>query len=281
MVVVEIQLVIGVAGPGEGGGRGKGVDEGVLPLNGGQLFCNAGGQQVGCRCAPAVAAHPQLEGAQVGFLGGGVQIAAQVGQHLARRDHEARVPGAHAGVQVAHPLAAVAAAPQHHRRKGDALSAPGEGLPGQRVAHKVAGGAHVDVVMVIFGPGKAQRLKGVGEVGLPAHIGVGPVFRIAGRRVEGRPHHAQAHLGQGVVVLKGGVVKQALAVMVIAGQIVQAQLAAEPHRIVPVRHRPADGGALGRCRPGQGGRQRRGGRAAQRPAEIASFHLSIFLSHFG
>ena len=277
MVVVVIQLIVRVAGGGQGHRRGKRVDEDVFAVDLGQVFVDPPRQQVGDGRAPAVAAHPELEGARPARLGSRPgQIIPEGGQHLVHRDDKARVARPHTGVQVADPLAAVAAAPQDDGHNGGALAVQGDGLPGQAVAHKVPGLPHVDVVVVEHGVGKAQRRKGVGKVGLPAHLPVGPVPGVAGCRVEGGPHQPQAGQRQAVVVLQRGVGKKAVTIIVVMGHVGQAQLTAEPHGIAAIRHRPAHRALrVFRRRPGHCQHRRRKG---QRFTKITSFHGVCFPS---
>ena len=276
VVVVVVLLQVGVVLRAEGHRRGKGVDEDVLPRQSGQLFVEAGGEKVRHRSAPAVAAHPELDKAQFTRLLGCGQIIFQIGEHLVHRDDEAAVGMACAGVQVAHPLAATAAAPQDDGHNGGALAVQGDGLPGQAVAHKVPGLPHVDVVVVEHRVGKAQRRKGVGKVGLPAHLPVGPIPGVAGCRVEGGPHQPQAGQRQTVVVLQRGVGKKAVTIIVVMGHVGQAQLTAEPHGIAAIRHRPAHRALrVFRRRPGHCQRRRRKG---QRFTKITSFHGVCFPS---
>ena len=119
VVVVVVQLIVRVAGGGQGHRRGKRVDEDVFAVDLGQVFVDPPRQQVGDGRAPAVAAHPELDGARPARLGGRPgQIISEGGQHLVHRDDKARVARPHTGVQVADPLAAVAAAPQDDGHNG-------------------------------------------------------------------------------------------------------------------------------------------------------------------
>lgn len=113
-----------------------------------------------------------------------------------------------AGVQVAHPLAAIAAAPQDERHDGGSPAIQGDGLAGGGPAHKVTGLAHVDVVVTILRIAVAQLRIGRVEAVLAAHIPVGPVFRLAGPCIERRAHHAQRGQRQLVVILEGRVRKK-------------------------------------------------------------------------
>lgn len=70
-----------------------------------------------------------------------------------------------AHVEVAGPLAAVAAAPQDKRHKGGTLAVQGQGLAGQRVAHKVPGPAGVKVIVAEQRVPEAQGLVGGSNVG--------------------------------------------------------------------------------------------------------------------
>ena len=72
-------------------------------------------------------------------------------------------------MDVAGPLAAIAAAPQHQGHEGARFAVVGVALPGQRVAHEIPSLAGVDVVVVETGIPEAQQLIGGGEVRLAAH----------------------------------------------------------------------------------------------------------------
>lgn len=124
------------------------------------------------------------------------------------RDDEAAVGVARAGVQIAHPLAAVAAAAQDERHDGGALPVQGDGLAGRGPAHEVARLAHIDIIIAVFHVGEAQLGIGCVEAVLAAHVPVGPVFRIAGPGIESSRHHAQRRQRQLVVVPDGGVRKK-------------------------------------------------------------------------
>lgn len=124
------------------------------------------------------------------------------------RDDEAAVGVARAGVQIAHPLAAVAAAAQDERHDGGALAVQGDGLAGRGPAHEVARLAHIDIIIAVFHVAEAQLGIGCVEAVLAAHVPVGPVFRIAGPCIESSRHHAQRRQCQLVVVLDGGVRKK-------------------------------------------------------------------------
>lgn len=124
------------------------------------------------------------------------------------RDDEAAVGVARAGVQIAHPLAAVTAAAQDERHDGGALAVQGDGLVGRGPAHEVARLAHIDIIIAVFHVAESQLGIGCVEAVLAAHIPVGPVFRIAGPCIESSRHHAQRRQRQLVVVLDGGVRKK-------------------------------------------------------------------------
>ena len=178
-----------------------------------------------------------------------------------------------AGVQVAHPLASIAAAPQDERHDGGTPAIQSDGLAGGGPAHEVTGLAHVDVVVAILRIAVAQLRIGRIEAVLAAHIPVGPVFRLAGPCIERRAHHAQCGQRQLVVVLEGRVRKKAVAVVIFVLDVHLAQLAAERQAVLPRRHRAAHRLALHGCLgPGQSQPGRKRGTASKRFAEITSFH---------
>ena len=179
-----------------------------------------------------------------------------------------------AGVQVAHPLAAIAAAPQDERHDGGTPAIQGDGLAGGGPAHKVTGLAHVDVVVTILRIAVAQLRIGRVEAVLAAHLPVGPVFRLAGPCIECRAHHAQRGQRQLVVILEGRVRKKAVAVVIFVLNVHLAQLAAERQAVFSRRHRAAHRLVLRGCLgPGQSQPGRKSGTASQRFAEITSFHV--------
>ena len=191
-----------------------------------------------------------------------------------------------AGVDVAGPLAAIAAAPQHQGHEGARFAVVEVALPCQRVAHVIPGLAGVNVVVVEAGIPEAQQLIGCSEVRLAAHRAVDPVLRDADGRSERGHDHAQRHEGQLVVVLGGRVVEQALGVVEIVGDIQIAQDAEKRQRIGAVRH----GMAHRLRRSGRASREQQpaDGRKPQRLAKIPSLHTmsspsSVFssISHPG
>ena len=274
MVVVVVLLQVGVVLRAKGHRRGKGVNEDLLPRQSGQLFVEAGGEKVRHRSTPAVAAHPELDKAQSARLLGCGQIILQIGEHLVHRDDKAAVGMACAGVQVAHPLAAIAAAPQDERHDGGTPAIQGDGLAGGGPAHEVTGLAHVDVVVAILCIAVAQLRIGRIKAVLAAHIPVGPVFRLAGPCIERCTHHAQRGQRQLMVILEGRVRKKAVAVVIFVLDVHLAQLAAERQAVFSRRHRAAYRLALHGCHgPGQSPPGRKSGTTSQRFAEITSFHV--------
>ena len=116
----------------------------------------------------------------------------------------------------------------------------------------------------------------VGATDLTFH----PIALVALPRTVGGCRHAQGGQRQLVVVLRGRVVEQAVAVIVVVPQVGAVAVAAVPQGIVVVRHSPAD---QRRSRPGL--RQRRSGSKCSRCkghrktlAKIPSFH-GFILSH--
>ena len=286
MVVVEIQLHVRLVGGGQGRRGGKGVDEAVGLIQLRQGVQRLGGKEV-CNDGPAaVAADPELELTGVPLLPDLRQIGLEGGEDGGHRRREAVMGAGGAGVDIAGPLAAIAAAPQHQGHEGAHFAVVVVALPGQRVAHVIPGLASVDVVVVETGIPEAQQLIGGGEVRLAAHRAVDPVLRDADGRSERGHDHAQRHEGQLVVVLGGRVVEQALGVVEIVGDIQIAQDAEKRQRIGAVRH----GMAHRLRRSGRAGRKQQpaDGRKPQRLAKIPSLHTmsspsSVFssISHPG
>ena len=273
VVVVVVLLQVGVVLRAEGHRRRKGVDEDILPFQSGQLPVDPGSQKVRHHRTAAVAAHPELDDAQLSLLLSCRQIVLQIGKHLMHRDDEAAVGVARAGVQIAHPLAAVAAAAQDERHDGGALPVQGDGLAGRGPAHEVARPAHIDIIIAVFHVAEAQLGIGCVEAVLTTHVPVGPVFRIAGPCIESSRHHAQRRQRQLVVVLDGAVRKKTVAVVIFVLDVHLAQLAAEGHCIIARRDCPAHRLAFCRClSPGQYQPGRKSCTANQRFTEITSFH---------
>ena len=273
VVVVVVLLQVGIVLGAEGYRRGKGVNKDILPCQPGQLFVDAGREKIRHCSAAAVAAHPELDDAQLPLFLSCRQIVLQIGKHLMHRDDEAAVGVASAGVQIAYPLAAVAAAAQDERHDGGALAVQGDGLAGRGPAHEVARLAHIDIVIAIFHIAEAQLGIGCIEAVFAAHFSVDPVFCIAGPCIERRTHHAQRGQRQLVVILDGRMGKKAVAVVVFVLDVHLAQLAAEGHCIIARWDCPAHRLVFCRClSPGQCQPGRKSCTANQRFTEITSFH---------
>ena len=176
-----------------------------------------------------------------------------------------------AHVEVAGPLAAIAAAPQDKRHKGGTLAVQGQGLAGQRVAHKVPGPAGVEVVIVEQRVLKAQGLVGGGNVGFPPHRAVDPVFRIAGHGVGRSADQTQRCQRQLVVILGGRVGEKAVGVIERVGQVAAAQVAADADGVAAIRHCMAHGALPGGL-DHQPGQQSAAGRKPQHLAKTSSIH---------
>ena len=174
-------------------------------------------------------------------------------------------------MEVAGPLAAVAAAPQDKRHKGGTLAVQGQGLAGQRVAHKVPGPAGVKVVIVEQRVLKAQGLVGGSNVGFPPHRAVDPVFRIAGYGVGRSADQTQRCQCQLVVILGGRVSEKAVGVIERVGQVAAAQVAADADGVAAIRHCMAHGALPGGL-DHQPGQQSAAGRKPQHFAKTSSIH---------
>ena len=174
-------------------------------------------------------------------------------------------------MEVAGPLAAVAAAPQDKRHKGGTLAVQGQGLAGQRVAHEVSGPAGVEVVVAEQRVLKAQGLVGGGDVGFPPHGAVDPVFRIAGYGVGRSADQTQRCQCQLVVILGGRVGEKAVGVIERVGQVAAAQVTADANGVAAIRY-CASHGALPGGPDHQPGQQSAAGRKPQHLAKTSSIH---------
>ena len=88
--------------------------------------------------------------------------------------------------------------------------------------------------------GKAQLCKGVPDMVGAADLALHPIALVALPCTVGGCRHAQGGQRQLVVVLRGRVVEQAVAVIVVVPQVGTAAVAAVPQGIVVVRHSAAD-----------------------------------------
>ena len=268
MVGIEILLQVRPVSGSQGRRHRKAVGIDVLPPQLGQLPGDLCRQQICDNGAAAVAAQPELEGTA---LPGPGQIGLEGRKHRRHGRDEAGVRAGIAYVEVAGPLAAVAAAPQDKRHKGGTLAVQGQGLAGQRVAHKVSGPAGVEIVIVEQRVLKAQDLVGGGNVGFPPHRAVDPVFRIAGHGVGRSADQTQRCQCQLVVILGGRVGEKAVGVIERVGQVTAAQVAADADGVAAIRHCMAYGALPGGL-DHQPGQQSAAGRKPQHLAKTSSIH---------
>ena len=268
MIGIEILLQVRSVGGSQGCRHRKAVGIDALPPQLGELPGDLCRQQICNDGTAAVAAQPELEGTALPCPG---QIGLEGRKHRRHRRDKAGVRAGITCVEVAGPLAAVAAAPQDKRHKGGTLAVQGQGLAGQRVAHKVPGPAGVEVVIVEQRVLKAQGLVGGGNVGFPPHRAVDPVFRIAGHGVGRSADQTQRCQRQLVVILGGRVGEKAVGVIERVGQVAAAQVAADADGVAAIRHCMAYGALPGGL-DHQPGQQSAAGRKPQHLAKTSSIH---------
>ena len=268
VVGIEILLQVRPVSGSQGRRHRKAVGIDVLPPQLGQLPGYLCRQQICNDGAAAVAAQPELEGTA---LPGPGQIGLEGRKHRRHRRDKAGVRAGIAHVEVAGPLAAVAAAPQDKRHKGGTLAVQGQGLAGQRIAHKVSGPAGVKVVVAEQRVPEAQGLVGGSNVGFPPHGAVDPVFRIAGYGVGRSADQTQRCQCQLVVILGGRVGEKAVGVIERVGQVTAAQVTADANGVAAIRYGAAHG-ALPGCPDHQPGQQSAAGRKPQHLAKTSSIH---------
>ena len=268
VIGIEILLQVRPVGGSQGRRHRKAVGIDVLPPQLGELPGDLCRQQICDNGAAAVAAQPELEGTA---LPGSGQIGLEGRKHRRHGRDKAGVRAGIAHVEVAGPLAAVAAAPQDKRHKGGALAVQGQGLAGQRVAHKVPGPAGVEVVVVEQRVPEAQGLVGGSNVGFPPHGAVDPVFRIAGYGVGRSADQTQRCQCQLVVILGGRVGEKAVGVIERVGQVAAAQVTADANGVAAIRY-CASHGALPGGPDHQPGQQSAAGRKPQHLAKTSSIH---------
>ena len=268
VVGIEILLQVRPVSGSQGCRHRKAVGIDVLPPQLGELPGDLCRQQICNDGAAAVAAQPELEGTA---LPGPGQIGLEGRKHRRHGRDKAGVRAGIAHVEVAGPLAAVAAAPQDKRHKGGALAVQGQGLAGQRIAHKVPGPAGVKVVVAEQRVPEAQGLVGGSNVGFPPHGAVDPVFRIAGYGVGRSADQTQRCQRQLVVILGGRVGEKAVGIIERVGQVTAAQVAADADGVAAIRHCMAYGALPGGLdhEPGQ---QSAAGRKPQHLAKTSSIH---------
>ena len=259
---------------------GKGIDVGVflfqLRQHGGQTRCH----KVGHAAAPAVPAHPELQGAQRLTLCRRLNVSAYFFNQLPRRRHKAGVGAARPCMKVAGPLSSIAGAAQERPDDSHLSAAAHQRFAGDGTGHGVRGVVQAVGIVEQLHLGKAQLCKGVPDMVGAADLAFHPIALVALPRTVGGCRHAQGGQRQLVVVLCGRVVEQAVAVIVVVPQVGAVAVAAVPQGIVVVWHSPAD---QRRSRPSL--RQRRSGCKCSRRkghrktlAKIPSFH-GFILSH--
>ena len=268
VVGIEILLQVRPVSGSQGRRHCKAVGIDVLPPQLGELPGNLCRQQICDNGTAAVAAQPELKGTA---LPGPGQIGLEGRKHRRHGRDKAGVRAGIAHVEVAGPLAAVAAAPQDKRHKGGALAVQGQGLAGQRIAHKVPGPAGVKVVVAEQRVPEAQGLVGGSNVGFPPHGAVDPVFRIAGYGVGRSADQTQRCQCQLVVILGGRVGEKAVGVIERVGQVAAAQVTADANGVTAIRY-CASHGALPGCPDHQPGQQSAAGRKPQHFAKTSSIH---------
>ena len=180
-------------------------------------------------------------------------------------------------MKVCGPLGPIAGAAQKRPDDGHQSAALYQRFAGDGAGHRIRSIVQAVGIVEQLHLGKAQLRKGIPDmVGAP-HLAVYPVVSVALPRAVGGSRHAQRGQRQLVVVLRGRVVKQAVAVIVVVPQVGTVAVAAVPQGIVVVRHGTPH---HSRSRPGL--RQRRTG--GKRPgckghrktlAKIPSFHSSL------
>ena len=177
-------------------------------------------------------------------------------------------------MKVAGPLGPIAGAAQERPDDGHLPAAAHQRFAGDGAAHGVRGVVQAVGIVEQLHLSKAQLCKGVPDMVGTADLALHPIALVALPCTVGGCRHAQGGQRQLVVVLRGRVVEQAVAVIVVVPQVGTAAVAAVPQGIVVVRYGAADQGC---SRPGL--RQRRSG--CKRPrckghrktlAKIPSFH---------
>ena len=177
-------------------------------------------------------------------------------------------------MKVAGPLSSIAGAAQERPDDGHLSAAAHQRFAGDGTGHSVRGVVQAVGIVEQLHLGKAQLCKGVPDMVGAADLPLHPIALVALPRTVGGCRHAQGGQCQLVVVLRGRVVEQAIAVIVIVPQVGAVAVAAVPQGIVVVWHSPAD---QRRSRPGL--RQHRSGSKCSRRkghrktlAKIPSFH---------
>ena len=179
-------------------------------------------------------------------------------------------------MKVAGPLGSITGAAQERPDDGHLSAAAHQCFAGNGTGHRVRGIVQAVGIVEQLHLGKAQLCKGIPDMGGTADLARHPIALVALPRAVRSRSHAQGGQCQLIVVLCGGVVEQAVAVIVIVPQVSAAAVAAVPQGIVVVRHGAAD---QRRSRPGL--RQRRSGSQCPRRkghrktlTKVPSFHAS-------
>ena len=177
-------------------------------------------------------------------------------------------------MKVAGPLGPVAGAAQERPDDGHLSAAAHQRFAGDGAAHSVRGVVQAVGIVEQLHLSKAQLCKGIPDMVGTADFPFHPIALVALPRAVGGCRHAQGGQRQLVVVLRGRVVEQAVAVIVVVPQVGTAAVAAVPQGIVVVRH-----GAANQRRSRPGLRQRRTGSQRTRRkghrktlTKIPSFH---------
>ena len=164
VVVVIILLQIGAVCRRQGRRGGKGIDKGVflfqLRQHGGQTRRH----KVGHTAAPAVTAHPELQGAQRLALFRRLNVSSYFFNQLPRRRHKADVGAARPCMKVAGPLGPVAGAAQERPDDGHLPAAAHQRFAGDGAAHGVRGVVQAVGIVEQLHLGKAQLCKGVPDM---------------------------------------------------------------------------------------------------------------------
>ena len=179
-------------------------------------------------------------------------------------------------MKVAGPLGSITGAAQERPDDGHLSAAAHQCFSGNGTGHRVRGIVQAVGIVEQLHLGKAQLCKGIPDMVGTADLARHPIALVALPRAVRSRSHAQGGQCQLIVVLCGGVVEQAVAVIVIVPQVSAAAVAAVPQGIVVVRHGAAD---QRRSRPGL--RQRRTGSQCPRRkghrktlTKVPSFHAS-------
>ena len=240
VVVVVVRLQIRAVRCRQCRRCGKGVNKGIFLRDLRQLLPDARRRQVCHSRAAAVAAQPELDGAQrsrcsLGFF----QVVLQILKKMLCCCHKAIVPAAFAHMQVAGPLGTIADTAQHGCNNGGALAILYQCFLRKSTARGIHRGVQAALVARIDRIGKAKLLVGIRNAVLTARFTLHPVKRIALVGVAACRHKAQRCQCQLVAVLQRRVLKKGICIIKIVGEICFAVVAAEGKGVVILRHRTA------------------------------------------